>query len=405
MFELLKNNEIQTILSLIEQGADINIIDSKTKSFLINVIHSVRRSETSPNLFERNLEVLHKLIEYKVDLEYTDRFKNTAFIYACGLQKIDIVRILIDSNANLGHANQIDQDGLFFAMEAGNVELVELIINSDNYEQIRKKDKDGNTSLHHACYYGNIDVVRLFIDKSIANNTLSQDINEINNDGCTILMYAVLGGDLDICKLILEIDKNNINIFDNTYCSALTLACRNDHIDIVKLLLDNGSVNIINEINNVEYQENDDEWATDDEEDLADIEADEDEEDAGEEAPVEGNNILEIEYNILDEEINYDDLDEDEEFNEICTPLMIACKRGYVELAKLLLSRGADIKIQNVYYRTALDLALRSGHLEIVSIIQKWEFTMAMLVLQKLELYYWLDFANYIDLDNLLRSN
>ena len=215
-------------------------------------------------------------------------------------------------------------------------------------------------------------------------------------------MYAVLGGHIDICKLILEIDKNNINIFDNTYCSALTLACRDNNIDIVELLLDNGSDNIINDINNVEYQENDDEWATDDEEDLADIQADEDDEQV---VPVEGNNILEIEYNILDEELDYDDLDEDEEFNEICTPLMIACKRGYLELAKLLLSRGADIKKQNVYYRTALDLAIRSGHLEIVSIINKWEFTMAMLVLQKLNLYYWLDFANYIDLDNLLRSN
>ena len=399
MFELLKNNQIQTILYLIEQGVDINITDNKTKSFLMHVIHS------------GHLEILDKLIEYKVDLEYADRFKNTAFIYACAQQKIDIVKILIDNNANLGHTNQIDQDGLFFAMEAGplnlfegNVELVELIINSDNYEQIRKKDKDGNTSLHHACYYGNIDVVRLFIDKSIANNTLSQDINEINNDGCTVLMYAVLGGHVDICKLILEIDKNNINIFDDTYCSALTLACRNNYIDIVELLLDNGSDNIINDINNVEYQENDDEWATDDEEDLADIQADEDQ-DEEQVAPIEGNNILEIEYNILDEEIDYDDLDEDEEFNEICTPLMIACKRGYKELAKLLLSRGADTKIQNVYYRTALDLAIRSSHLEIVSIIQKWEFTMTMIVLQKMDIYYYLDFENYIDLDNLLRSN
>ena len=396
MFELLKNNHIQTILSLIEQGADINIIDSKTKSFLMHVIHS------------RNLEVLYKLIEHKVDLEYTDRFKNTAFIYACAQQKIDIVKILIDTNANLGHTNQIDQDGLFFAMEEGNVELVELIINSENYEQIRKKDKDGNTSLHHACYYGNIDVVRVFIDKSIADNTLSQDINEINDDGCTVLMYAVLGGKLDICKLILEINKDNINIFDNTYCSALTLACRDNHIDIVELLLDNGSDNIINEINNVEYQENDDEWVDidDGEEDLVD---EQDGEEDGEEdeqvVPVEGNNILEIEYNILDEEIDYDDLDEDEEFNEICTPLMIACKKGYTDLVKLLLSRGADIKIQNVYYRTALDLALRSGHLEIVSIIKKWEFTMTILILQDLELYYYLDFANYIDLDKLLRSN
>ena len=84
---------------------------------------------------------------------------------------------------------------------------------------------------------------------------------------------------------------------------------------------------------------------------------------------------------------------------------MIACKRGYTDLVKLLLSRGADIKIQNVYYRTALDLAIRGSHLEIVSIINKWEFTMAVLVLKKLELYYYLDFANYIDLDNLLRAN
>ena len=392
LFELLKNNEIQSILSLIEQGTDINITDDKTKSFLIHVINS------------GNLDLLHRLIsESYLDLEYNDRFKNTAFIYACAQHKIDAARILIENNANLGHTNQIDQDGLFFAIEEGNVELVKLIINSHNYEQIRKKDKDDNTNLHHACYYGYIDVVRLFIDKSISLNTLSQDINEINNDGCTILMYAVLGGNLDICKLILEIDKNNINNFDETYCSALTLACRDNHIDIVELLLNNGSDNIINDINNVEYQENDDEWVTDDEEDLVDIEADEEMDE--QEAPVEENNILEIEYNILDEEIDYDDLDEDEEFNEICTPLMIACKKGYIDLVKLLLSKGADIKIQNVYYRSALDLAIRSGHLEIVSIIKKWEFTMTMLVLQKLDLYYWLDFSNYIDLDKLLTSN
>jgi ankyrin repeat protein len=52
------------------------------------------------------------------------------------------------------------------------------------------------------------------------------------------------------------------------------------------------------------------------------------------------------------------------------TPLFFACDRGYLEIVKLLVDRGADVNVEDTFYHaTALSWAARKERMEIVKIL------------------------------------
>ncbi|MBZ9963128.1 ankyrin repeat domain-containing protein [Mesorhizobium sp. BR1-1-2] len=57
-----------------------------------------------------------------------------------------------------------------------------------------------------------------------------------------------------------------------------------------------------------------------------------------------------------------------DEFDGV-TPLYIACERGNVELAKLLIKRGADVNLPVSWQRTPLYTANKGGHADIVKLL------------------------------------
>ena len=70
-----------------------------------------------------------------------------------------------------------------------------------------------------------------------------------------------------------------------------------------------------------------------------------------------------------------------------------------LEIVQLLLCQGADISFRdNVDGRTALDMASSEGRLDIVVCLRKWPWTMAIIALQEIETYKYLDFSSIEDL-------
>lgn len=52
------------------------------------------------------------------------------------------------------------------------------------------------------------------------------------------------------------------------------------------------------------------------------------------------------------------------------TPLFFACDRGYVEIAKLLIDRGADVNVEDTFYHeSALGWAVSKNRVEIVKLL------------------------------------
>ena len=80
------------------------------------------------------------------------------------------------------------------------------------------------------------------------------------------------------------------------------------------------------------------------------------------------------------------------------TALHWASYNGHLDVVRLLLTEGADITIADNDGRTALHWPSNKVHIDIANRLRKWPCTMAIIALQELALYYYLDASTIIDL-------
>ena len=81
------------------------------------------------------------------------------------------------------------------------------------------------------------------------------------------------------------------------------------------------------------------------------------------------------------------------------TALHVASFGGHLEIVQLLLCQGADVSIRSNAGRTAQDLVSSGGHLKTVAeCLRKWPWTMAIIALQDMDTYKYLDFSSFEDL-------
>ena len=104
-----------------------------------------------------------------------------------------------------------------------------------------KKDDYGNTIFHIACKKGNLEMIKLLIEKGI-------DLNTQNDSGNTSLHYACNKGNLEIVKLLIK-KKVNIHIPNNNGNTAIYYCYNVENLEII--LLSNKKKFDFDEENNV----------------------------------------------------------------------------------------------------------------------------------------------------------
>lgn len=196
-----------------------------------------------------------------IDVNKRDESGNTPLIYVCMKNARDLVKLLLDSGADAGLGNNQDRMPLHFAAETGNSEIIALLtdagadINCTDRNgvtplmvmaqhgktdaalkfmqnpaiDITIKDNDncmaidyatslglrelvkalsrteeehtdvhGNTTLHHACWNEQGEVVKILLEKE------KDSINKVNDEGETPLILAVRRSNLVITQLLLD---------------------------------------------------------------------------------------------------------------------------------------------------------------------------------------------------------
>jgi len=103
---------------LIKKGADPNI-HIPDRELCTPLIHAA---------FWNDYFLVRDIIANKADLEYKDRFKNTALIYACEEKHNRVIKLLIDSGANINIKNAFGYSPLSISCENNNYEIVEYLI-------------------------------------------------------------------------------------------------------------------------------------------------------------------------------------------------------------------------------------------------------------------------------------
>jgi ankyrin repeat protein len=158
-------------------------------------------------------------------------------------------------------------------------------------------------------------------------------VNVADADGRTALHIACAHGDTDSATALLDADAD-VNLCDDDGVSPLSLACRINNTDLVRILCDRGA--------KIDCSTTYGEWII-----YNPILA----------AVMHNNcDILQI---LLDAKA-----DVNSRGPEDLTPLLVACKNGYVDIARILVDHGASRRFRDASFNSAADYARDSENAE-----------------------------------------
>lgn len=222
--------------------------------------------------------------------------------------------------------------GLSEAIALGRPDLVNMLL-EQGADVNEKMDEDGTTPLVLALQNGHHDVARMLVYSGA-------DVNNKHGEGSeTALHMAAESGWEDVARLLLDYGADveattRYPIQDRT---PLQVAAFNGHEDVVTVLLNAGA--------DVDHQDAVGHTA------LSDAAM------MGHDSTVE----LLLEYGA--------DVEGGVESNALSSPLSMACRGGYYAVAKLLLDAGAKVYGRDMPSRRPLDSAVAAGNVELARLL------------------------------------
>jgi ankyrin repeat protein len=374
---------------LIERNADVTVKDNNKRTPLIVAVEN------------DHVEIVKLLLNKGVDVNINDRNGRTVLITAANKGYLEIVRLLLDRVSDINARDNTGMTALFAAVKSWCLEMIKQPPVKAHRLKIRKYKEDVflTTAAEPSEVYE--EIIRLLLNKGA-------DVNIQDNSGKTALMIAVKNKNMEIIKLLLKkhadikakdnkgrtvliiaSDKDNeeivellldkgadVNIQDDSGRTALMAAVESRNVDIVKLLLKKGSdVNAVDRNGSSSLMVAMDIAANRFNRFLqkifdAEISS----------APVtklsagksfysniwndrtifilpDDSSSIEMAKLLINKGANINAKD-----SKSRTPLMIAAEKGYIEIVKLLINRGADVNVRRHDGETALGIALQKGN-------------------------------------------
>ena len=164
---------------------------------------------------------------------------NAALLHACAGGDAEAARKLLEGGVDKDADDQAGRTSLILASEAGNAEIVALLLaagapgDRGGGADTEATDQDGCTALIHASMEGNAEVARLLL-------AAGADPEARDRDGCTALICGSVEGDAATVALLLAAGADK-EVEDEDGHTALIGASINRHAEIVRMLLEAGA--------------------------------------------------------------------------------------------------------------------------------------------------------------------
>lgn len=186
-----------TVLSLIQQGANINVTDSKG------------RTPVMVATYENDVKTARILIDAGADVNIQDGMKNNPFLYAGAEGYLEILKLTIDAGADPTLTNRYGGTALIPAAEHGHIEVIKELLTRTNID-VNHVNNLGWTALMEAIVLndGNKEqqqVIRLLIEHGA-------DINIPDHDGVTPLQHARAHKFKEIEEILLQAGAQKSNL-------------------------------------------------------------------------------------------------------------------------------------------------------------------------------------------------
>ncbi|KUI62492.1 Serine/threonine-protein phosphatase 6 regulatory ankyrin repeat subunit B [Cytospora mali] len=237
----------------------------------------------------------------------------------------NIVELLLNNNVNLNFVNSVNQTAMALAAANGYKAIVKLLLERKADSTI--KDNHDRTALHHAAWGGYEDVVKILLKHNA-------DLSALDKRGQSALHLAAERASEEVVKKLLD-KRPNANAKSNDGQTALHRAAWGGSHKVVTLLLNNGGdPSIRDKSGNRPWQV----------------------------AAEKGHNLI-VEALVRDEKILADD--------RILARkgLLFAAEKGYVDIARLLLNKGADADMKDDNGLTPLHWAMKRGDQALVNLL------------------------------------
>ncbi|XP_043368958.1 ankyrin-2 isoform X32 [Dermochelys coriacea] len=326
-------------------------------------IKKVREAELDER--ERNLEKERKK-QRKIPRERVDRKRksdsNASFLRAARAGNLDKVVEYLKGGIDINTCNQNGLNALHLAAKEGHVGLVQELL--ERGSAVDSATKKGNTALHIASLAGQAEVVKVLVKEGANINAQSQN-------GFTPLYMAAQENHTDVVKYLLENGANQSTATEDGF-TPLAVALQQGHNQAVAILLENdtkGKVRL--PALHIAARKDDTKSAA-----LL-LQNDHN---ADVQSKMMVNRTTESGFTPLHIAAHYGNVNVatlllnrgaavDFTARNGITPLHVASKRGNTNMVKLLLDRGGQIDAKTRDGLTPLHCAARSGHDQVVELL------------------------------------
>lgn len=210
MFKAIEKNDLALVKRLLDKKADVNQKNSEGSTPLISVSVEKHMMFINQKTMSSNIHVCRH-----------------------GSKVLEIAELLLEHGARVNEVGgRFQEAALHHACLYGNLDLVKLLLK--NKADINIKNEHGWTPLHNTIGTEN----RFEITKFLVNN--GADINERTNEGATPFASACSNNNLKIAQFLLD-NKANVDDKCNLGDTPLQAACQNNNFDMIKFLVNNGA--------------------------------------------------------------------------------------------------------------------------------------------------------------------
>ncbi|XP_041738316.2 ankyrin-2 [Coregonus clupeaformis] len=153
---------------------------------------------------------------------------NTSFLRAARAGNLDKVLEYLKGGVDISTCNQNGLNALHLAAKEGHVELVQELL--ERGSAVDSSTKKGNTALHIASLAGQADVVKILVKRGAEINSQSQN-------GFTPLYMAAQENHIDVVRYLLENGGNQSTATEDGF-TPLAIALQQGHNQVVSVLLE-----------------------------------------------------------------------------------------------------------------------------------------------------------------------
>jgi ankyrin repeat protein/acetyl esterase/lipase len=214
-----RNGNKNMIDLFISKGLDVN---AKNKYGLTPLYYATT---------DRSVPAIDLLVKKRADVNAKAQDGITPLHYAAWGGNPDAIDALISAGADVNAKNDSGFAPLHSAAEGGKTDVIEALITHG--ADVNVKNNNGYTPLYFAIWGGHEEVVRLLADKGA-------DVNVLPKDDGTPLEYAVWNEDVEMAKLFVA-KGARFDAMDNDGWTAFRYAASQGHRELVTFFVDRGA--------------------------------------------------------------------------------------------------------------------------------------------------------------------